>query len=285
MNFFSNPSWLKQYKYPYNSFEEIPKEIFTSINANLDRVQSKPPVVSIVIAAWNEEVNILRCISTLSASKTDIPFEIIVVNNNSKDKTQSTIDQLHVRSYFQEIQGPGPARQVGQEQAQGKYILLADADCLYPAYWMEEMIKKLSVPGTVCVYGRYSFISEKGYPRWMLAILEKMKDIVAAYRQINRPYFNTYGISMGYIAELGLKVGFVMKNVRGEDGRLALGLMQYGKIKQVKASRARVWTAPRTLQKDGTLLQAFWNRITREIRNFRFNLHSTPPEETNNINY
>ncbi|WP_235324694.1 hypothetical protein [Pedobacter lusitanus] len=31
--------------------------------------------------------------------KTAIPFEIIVVNNNSQDKTQETIDQLHVRSF------------------------------------------------------------------------------------------------------------------------------------------------------------------------------------------
>ncbi|KIO74803.1 glycosyl transferase, partial [Pedobacter lusitanus] len=49
--------------------------------------------------AWNEEINILRCVASLSKMKTAIPFEIIVVNNNSQDKTQETIDQLHVRSF------------------------------------------------------------------------------------------------------------------------------------------------------------------------------------------
>lgn len=285
MNFFRNPSWLKLHQYPYGVLEEVPQELFDRINNQLDKKISTSPVVSIVIAAWNEEVNILRCISTLAGQKTDLPYEIIVVNNNSTDKTQATLDKLHIRSFFQEIQGPGPARQVGQLNARGKYILLADADCFYPEHWLEKMTEVLSMPGIVCVYGRYSFISEPGYPRWMLACMEKMKDVAAEFRHIKRPYFNTYGLSMGYITALGLKIGFAMKNVRGEDGRMSLALMEYGKIKQVKTASARVWTGPRTLQKDGTLLQALGKRVKKEFKNFFYNLRSTPPEETNNINY
>ncbi|MDP2412392.1 glycosyltransferase family 2 protein [Daejeonella sp.] len=278
MYFLANPTWLKQFQYPYNSAKDIPKSVFEEINQNLDRNISKDPVVSIVIAAWNEEVNILRCIASLSKLKSSIPFEIIVVNNNSTDQTQNTLDQLHIQSLFEEVQGCGSARQLGQENALGKYILMGDADCLYPDCWLDEMISVLSQPEVVCVYGRYSFISESGYPRWKLSIFELMKDIIAEFRHVNRPYFNAYGMSMGYLKEYGLKVGFIKINRRGEDGQLCLDLMKYGKIKQVKAKKARTWTGIRTLRLDGSISGALIIRFFKELRRFFYNLHSRLPE-------
>ncbi|HQS06319.1 MAG: glycosyl transferase [Sphingobacteriales bacterium 17-39-43] len=278
MNFLANPTWLKQFQYPYTSAKDIPKSVFEEINQNLDRNISTDPVVSIVIAAWNEEVNILRCIASLSKLKSSIPFEIIVVNNNSTDQTQSTLDQLHIKSFFEKVQGCGPARQLGQENALGKYILMGDADCLYPDCWLDEMISILSQPEVVCVYGRYSFISEPGYPRWKLSIFELMKDIIAEFRHVNRPYFNAYGMSMGYIKEYGLKVGFIKVNRRGEDGQLCLDLMKYGKIKQVKAKKARTWTGIRTLMLDGSISGALIIRLFKELKRFFYNLHSRLPE-------
>ncbi|NIJ53650.1 glycosyltransferase family 2 protein [Dyadobacter arcticus] len=279
MSFFQNPDWLGQYNYPFNSFDQVPERVFSEINARLDAKKTSDPLVTIMIAAWNEEVNLLRCVATLSDMATSRPFEILVVNNNSTDKTQQTIDALHVRTVFQSIQGPGPARQLGLENARGKYILLADADCFYPNCWLEEMMKVLTQPEVVCVYGRYSFISEEGYSRWQLALLEKAKDIVAEYRHLNRPYLNTYGISMGFLKDLSLKIGFVMKNVRGEDGRMAYALMSYGKIKQVKNNKARAWTGARTLKRDGSFVSLFTKRVVKEFKGLLFNLHSKAPKE------
>lgn len=279
MNIFKNPEFIKDFQFDYQHFEEIPDAVFNSINDDLDKLQQKEPVVSILIAAWNEEVNILSSVASLSKLKTDIPLEIIVVNNNSQDRTQDTIDKLHVKGLFQQIQGCGPARQLGLENARGKYILLADADCIYPDCWLNEMIKVLSQKDVVCVYGRYSFISEPGFPRWKLQMLELMKDIIAEFRHINRPYFNSYGISMGFIKEFGLKVGFVMTNFWGEDGQMCLGLMKYGKIKQVKANKARAWTGPRTLKRDGSFISALKKRLIKEAKRFAGNFSSYVPEE------
>jgi len=136
MNAFKNPEWIKEFEYPYASFDEIPAHVFDEINERLDKVQSKNPVASIVISAWNEEVDILKTVGSLSKSKTGIPFEIIVVNNNSTDNTQRTLDKLHIKNYFQPIQGWGPGRQMGMENAAGKYILLGDSDCIYPSCWV-----------------------------------------------------------------------------------------------------------------------------------------------------
>ncbi len=280
MSFFKTPAWLGEFEYPYEKYEDIPDAVFNQINQRLDTVQSPEPLVSILISAWNEEINILRCISSLSKMKSSIPFEITVINNNSKDKTQNTIDRLHIGRLFQEIQGCGPARQLGQEKAKGKYILLADADCIYPEYWVEDMMKELQKPGIVCVYGRYSFISEPGFPRWQLSVFEKMKDLVAEFRHYKRPYLNAYGISMGFVREFGLKVGFVMYYIWGDDGRLAFDLMKFGKIRQVRSNRARPWTGPRTLQRDGSLTRALFKRIKKEMQQVIDNLKPHPPHDT-----
>jgi cellulose synthase/poly-beta-1,6-N-acetylglucosamine synthase-like glycosyltransferase len=234
MSFFKNPDWIAPFMYSFRTFEDIPSSLFDSINEALDAVQSEDPLVSIVIPAWNEEVNVLRSIASLSKIKSSFPFEIIVVNNNSTDKTQKTID---------------------------------------------EMIKVLEGRDVVCVYGRYSFISEPGYPRWKLSMFELMKDIIAEFRHINRPYFNAYGMSMAYVKEYGLKVGFISINRRGEDGQLCLDLMKYGKVRQVRSSKARTWTGVRTLKLEGSISNALFSRLKKELRRFFFNLHTGLPED------
>ena len=266
MNIFKNPSWINADLLAYQKLDDIPQSVFDEVNQNLDKVTNKTnPLATIIIAAWNEEANIVRCLYTLSKSKTNFPFDIIVVNNNSKDRTQETLDKLHIKSLFQIKQGCGPARQMGQEQALGKYILLADADCLYPQDWVQKMLEVLTKPGVVCVYGRYSFLAPEGKSRLRFALFEFAKDMVAEIRHINRPHLNAFGISMGYVKEYGLKAGYIERNIRGDDGRLCFDMMPYGKVKQVRARSARVWTGARTLERDGSFTRALAIRVVKEI--------------------
>ena len=280
MNILKAPAWINEFNYPYASFSDIPKPVFDGINRDLKSVQHYNPLVSIVIPAWNEEVNVLRSIASLAKMKTNIPFEILVVNNNSTDQMQKTLDSLLVHSVFQPIQGWGPARQMGLEQARGTYILTADADCLYPPDWVNEMMAVLQQPGVVFVYGRYSFIPSPGFPRWKLSVLETLKDSIAEIRHLKRPHLNAYGMSTGYVRDDALKVGYVMHKIRGEDGRLCFDLMQYGAVKQVKADDARVWTGTRTIAKDGSFSSTLFLKIGLELRRLKGMLVAQPPHDT-----
>ena len=280
MNILNAPAWLSQFDFPYTSFDAIPDSVFDNINRDLDALQHPEPLVSIVIPAWNEEVNILRSVASLAKLKTSIPLEILVVNNNSTDQTQKTLDKLRLCSVFQPIQGWGPARQMGLEKARGKYLLTADSDGLYPPEWIDEMMAVLQQPGVVCVYGRYSFIPSPGFPRWKLTILETMKDTIAEVRHLKRPHLNAYGISLGYIREYALKIGYVMHKIRGEDGRMCFDLMQYGSVKQVKSAKARVWTGTRTLEKDGSFSRTVWLKLGIEFRRFRSMFVPQAPHDT-----
>lgn len=280
MSRLSVPSWVNQFNFPFASFEQVPESVFDSINRDLDALPKGEPLVSIVVPAWNEEVNILKTVATLARSKTNFPVEILVVNNNSTDHTQAVLDKLHIRTVFQAIQGWGPARQMGLEQARGTYVLTADSDCLYPPDWVNELMAVLQKPGVACVYGRYSFIPSPGFSRWQLFILETLKDTIAEYRHYKRPHLNAFGMSFGYVRAYALKVGYVMHKIRGEDGRLCFDLMQFGRVEQVKASKARVWTGTRTLQNDGTFTQNLMRKIAVELRRFRSLLVPQAPHDT-----
>ncbi len=267
MSTLRNPNWLKKYSYQYTNIDSIPGEIYTTINKKLDDLSgNKTPEVSIIIAAWNEESGLLSTINSIANNITNIPLEIIVVNNNSTDRTQEVINKLHVKSFMQPIQGCGPARQLGLENANGKYILTADADCIYPEKWIDTLVTELKKPGVVCVYGRYSFIANEKISRLKLFFYEKIKDVMADIRHYKRPHMNCVGISMGFLAEHALKVGFVMRNIRGEDGRMCFDLMKYGKVTQIKNDKYRVWTGTRTLEKDGSIFKAFKIRIIKELK-------------------
>jgi glycosyltransferase involved in cell wall biosynthesis len=275
MYVFKNPEWIDKDLFHKKRLEDIPEDTFLAIRERLKGVMSSDPTITIVIAAWNEEVNIIRCLDSLSKNETTIPFDIVVVNNNSKDRTQEVINKLGVTSYFQEIQGCGPARELGQQKAKGKYILIADADCYYPKKWIERMGRELLKVGVICVYGRYSFLGNSSISRWQFSLYDIVRDIMVEIRHIKRPYLSAYGISMGYVKEYGIKEGYLRRNIRGDDGRLAFDLMKYGKVNLVRFKDSRVWTSNRTLERDGSLVKALKKRILREFA--RFDKYFTPP--------
>lgn len=265
MNLFTIPGWIDRELLHATSLDDIRPEKLEEIRVRLSSVVSNEPVVTVVIAAWNEEVNIVKCLDSLTKNVTNLTFEIIIINNNSTDRTQAILDKLGATSYIQYIQGVGPSRELGQQKAKGKYILSADADCVYPPRWIDLMAKALMKEGNVFVYGRFSYISDEKHPRWQLFLFEKARDLMSEIRHFKRPYLNAYGISLGYIRELGLREGHLNKNIRGFDGRLCFDLMKYGKVVAIRSSEAKAWTGTRALERDGSFVDAVVKRVMREF--------------------
>lgn len=86
------------------------------------------PLVSIIISTKNEAENIGNCLKSLKA-QTYKPVEILVIDNNSKDKTQKI-----ARKYTQIVLNKGPERSVqrnfGVSKSKGSYIAWFDADMI-----------------------------------------------------------------------------------------------------------------------------------------------------------
>ena len=264
-----NPSWIDKRLFCDNTLDEIPDSLFREIMEGLGKFEGETPLVSIVIPALNEEVSILRTLHSLSQNQTTYPTEIVVVNNNSTDRTQEVLDRLHVKSFFQVKPGWGPARQMGQEKARGKYVLMADADCFYPPRWIQRMTSELEKEGVTCVYGGYRFLASKGKSRWQFFVYESLRNVIAELRNIKRPWFNCVGMCMGYVRDLGLKIGFIERKIPGEDGRMCYELAQLGKIVRIRTEEVTVWTFPRTLEKDRNLIYSIINRALIEAARFR----------------
>lgn len=91
-----------------------------------------PPLVSIIVPAKNEEKNIPACVEQLTAQ--DYPnFELIVVNDNSADQTESILKALGI-SYVNAAPTPPGwtgknfAIHSGLAKAKGAWLLFTDAD-------------------------------------------------------------------------------------------------------------------------------------------------------------
>src|SRR5450755_4714470 len=94
------------------------------------------PEVSIVVPARNEEVNIAACIESLAA-QTGIAFEIIVVDDNSTDRTreiaQSFAGVRVISPGFLPVgwTGKNNAMTAGAKTARTNWLLFTDADTVH----------------------------------------------------------------------------------------------------------------------------------------------------------
>ena len=89
------------------------------------------PLVSVVIPVHNGEATIARCLDKLlDQSYPDDRIEIIVVNNNSTDRTGNIIKKYNVLAINEIKPGAGAARNAGIKLAKGEIVFFTDADCL-----------------------------------------------------------------------------------------------------------------------------------------------------------
>lgn len=111
------------------------------------------PYVTIVIPAYNEEVRIVPTIGAIASyvSGLGFPWELIVSDDGSKDKTTKLIQELHFANLrlikAPKNMGKGSAVRRGMLAARGKYILFADADNSTPIEEIEKVLHKLDQEG------------------------------------------------------------------------------------------------------------------------------------------
>lgn len=93
--------------------------------------------ISVIIPCYNEEKTIERVIKSIPKEV----FEIIVVDNNSTDKTAQISKNLGARVLEEKKQGYGFALQRGFKKAKGDIIVTLDGDGQYPAEKILELIE------------------------------------------------------------------------------------------------------------------------------------------------
>src|SRR5690606_24040353 len=107
----------------------------------------RQPFVSIIIPAYNEEARLPESLSLIAAFAQSQPYpvEVVVVDNNSSDRTHAIVEEFadevpYVRPLFEGTQGKGAAVRTGMLAARGAYRFVCDADLSMP---IEEIVRFL----------------------------------------------------------------------------------------------------------------------------------------------
>ncbi|MBE7017549.1 MAG: glycosyltransferase [Ruminococcaceae bacterium] len=91
------------------------------------------PVISIIIPVYNSEKYISKCLDSVFSQTFD-DFEVIIVNDGSRDSSQCIIDAYKAKfpdkitAIQQENSGQASARNRGLDAADGDYIIFVDSD-------------------------------------------------------------------------------------------------------------------------------------------------------------
>lgn len=124
--------------------------------------------LSIIIPAFNEELLIESCLQSISTSlaanyKPGFTSEIIVVDNNSTDKTADLARQAGAEVVFEPINQIGRARNTGAKAATGDWLLFIDADSILNSGLLADILQLIEDGKSV---GCGSTIQMHGLPWW-----------------------------------------------------------------------------------------------------------------------
>jgi len=117
------------------------------------------PFFSVIIPAFNEEKTISQTLeSVLRQNFPRRQYEIIVVNNNSTDKTATIVKKFPaVKLIHEPKQGYVYALKRGAKEASGEILVFTDADTIVPPDWLNQYQKAYQNLRVVMVGGAANF--------------------------------------------------------------------------------------------------------------------------------
>lgn len=133
--------------------------------------------VSVIIPAYNRAVLLIQALKSLMDQ--DFPkddFEIIVVDNNSKDNTRDEIGKfyeefkgrINFKYLIENRQGDIYARHTGAFHSEGEILLFTDDDATFDKNWISEVVATFAkYPQAGAVGTRISIVWDKKPKQWM----------------------------------------------------------------------------------------------------------------------
>ena len=118
--------------------------IITSITYQKIKFMNSSILLSVIIPVYNGEKCIGKCLdSILSQDSCDVPFEIIIIDDGSKDKTSEICKKYkeqynNITTISQKNSGVSAARNKGIEIAKGEWITFCDCDDTVSQHWIRD---------------------------------------------------------------------------------------------------------------------------------------------------
>ena len=216
----------------------------------------KNPKISVIIPTLNEEKYIEKTLLSLKAQTIKVPYEIIVVDSNSKDKTVEIARKYADKVIVTKRRGIAVGRNVGAKYARGEILVFVDADTVLLPNVLEKAYNEIKNRDV-------SLVSCPIVPMTPSLLLHLM------YRFYNQ--FSTSSIKFGRPQISGMFMvtkksifdavsGFDEKLKILEDFDFSEKVSKFGKVKMI--TDTFVLTSPRRLEKWGKVKSAinyvFW---------------------------
>jgi len=114
--------------------------------------------VSVIIPTYNRKELLGRCLTSLFKQSYSGKYEIIVVDDGSRDGTKNLVKRLqkkykNLRCFYQENKGPAAARNLGIKKSKGKIIGFTDDDCVVDKNWLKNIIKSHNLHPEYAIIG------------------------------------------------------------------------------------------------------------------------------------
>lgn len=184
--------------------------------------------LSIIVPVYNVEKYIDKCLDSL-INQTLKDIEIIVVNDGTKDNSQTIIDKYvknyptKVFSYIKKNGGLSSARNYGIKKATGEYVTFVDSDDYVEKKLYEIMYKKAIEENSdiVCCPIKFTYLNYESFKSYNLdifnkSILDSPKIMIQA---------NSYAVNKIYKRFFWKKHNFVFPTQLYEDSALIYNVM------------------------------------------------------------
>jgi glycosyltransferase involved in cell wall biosynthesis len=184
-----------------------------------------PPLVSVIIPAYNEEKYIGRCLATLQR-QTLAPDqrEIIVVDDGSTDQTRAVVARYGVTVLRQAHRGPALARNLGASLARGAILVFLDADMSFAPTFLARLIAPILERGAVGTFTRDEYVrnTAQAWARYV-----SLSSGLPPDRRMPADFGDTCSVFRAIRREAFAQVGGYTDMGTGEDSTLAhkLGLL------------------------------------------------------------
>ncbi|MDP3974067.1 MAG: glycosyltransferase family 2 protein [Candidatus Daviesbacteria bacterium] len=185
--------------------------------------------VSVIIPVYNGEKTLRQCLESVldQAYKN---YEVIIVNNNSNDRTKEIIKsfkQKNIKYIFEEYISRGAARNAGIKAATGKIITMTDADCIVPKNWLQKLTAPIIYGNEVAVIGSEKDLIKNYWTRNIQKANEEFLKRTTEGRYINHIDTKNFAIKSSTIK----KIMFDANLENFEDLDLYLRLKKETKIR------------------------------------------------------
>ena len=138
---------------------------------------SREFAVSVVVSTHNRQEDLRAALDPLLHQVGNVPYEVLIVDNNSTDGTRRVIEQaiesspVPLKYLFEPRQGVSYGRNTGILHARAPIIAITDDDCRPAPDWVASIVRAFEkYPDVDCIGGRVVPTWPDHVPSWFTAL-------------------------------------------------------------------------------------------------------------------